>query len=205
MAGRTSPPPASPSSSPRAGVPWGWPSTVVRLRGDRVDLSIELLHQEVERPTRGTAALEDEGELGEVGAEPRQLLLYVRLLRPDRDFGEDAPLLHPGVAEEGADPLAEPRLVARHRRGHARGHDLDVSLEVGPEGGELGGERLALGRAAQDQLVERLADRVGQDGPRRLRRRRVELVEPHHARTLEEPRQRHVAGDAEGKAELPRP
>src|SRR5437879_9214329 len=52
---------------------------VVGLGGHRVDLAVQLLDQEVERPAHGTALGAQQRELGEVRAQPRQLLGHVAL------------------------------------------------------------------------------------------------------------------------------
>src|SRR2546428_649894 len=76
---------------------------VVGLRGDRVDLAVQLLDQEVERPTHGPALGEHERALLEVRAEPGELLAHVGLLRPDRHLAEDPRLVDRRLAEERAE------------------------------------------------------------------------------------------------------
>src|SRR5207249_3881702 len=80
---------------------------VVGLRGDRVDLAVQLLDQEVERPADGPAAAQHLRELLEVRAEPDELLTHVGLLRPDRHLAEDPPLVDRRLAEERPDPLPQ--------------------------------------------------------------------------------------------------
>src|SRR6267142_3368642 len=86
---------------------------IVRLRGDGVDLAVQLLDQEVERAADGAATVEQQRELLEMRAEPRQLFPDVGLLGPDRDLGEDPALVEHDVAEQGTDALAQPLLIAR--------------------------------------------------------------------------------------------
>src|SRR5262252_3248511 len=140
---------------------------IVRLRGDGVDLAVQLLDQEVERPADGAAALEQLRELLEVCAEARQLFPHVGLLRPDGDLGDDAPLVDGDVSEQGADPLAQALLIARERRRRARR--------------ELGRERLALRRAAYHQRVEGASEHLRQRRPRDPRRGRLGLLQTYDA------------------------
>src|SRR6267142_2606047 len=55
---------------------------VVGLAGDRVHLAAELLEQEVERAAHRAALVEHERQLGQVRAQPRQLLGDVGLVGP---------------------------------------------------------------------------------------------------------------------------
>src|SRR4029453_9219330 len=62
---------------------------IVGLAGHGVDLAAQLLEQEVQRPPDRPALVEDEGQLGQVRAQSRQLLGDVRLVGPDGGFGEN--------------------------------------------------------------------------------------------------------------------
>src|SRR5437762_5081025 len=66
---------------------------VVSLAGHRVHLAPELLQQEVERASHRSALVEDQRQLGQMRAQPRQLLGDVRLVGPHRCFGEDTRLV----------------------------------------------------------------------------------------------------------------
>src|SRR3989449_8202776 len=132
-------------------------------------------------PPDGPALVEDEGELLEVRAEPRQLLAHVGLLRPDRHLAENPPLVNRRLAEERADPLAEPLLPARHGAGYARLDQVHLGPELRRESLELGGQRLTLGRALRHELVEGARQRIREDRPRGVRGGRVRLLQAHDA------------------------
>src|SRR5262245_15865939 len=179
---------------------------VVGLGADGVDLAIQLLDQEIERPADRTALVEERRELVEVRGEARHLLAHIGLLGPDRHLGHEAPLVDDGLAEERGDPLAEPLLVARQRRRRARRDGVDLRAEGPVQRQELGAESLALGRAAGDELVERPAEYIGEHGPRDAGRGRLGLLhQTHDARPLEHPRERHVTAATHRAPELPGP
>src|SRR5882672_8459326 len=79
---------------------------VVGLRGHRVHLTVQLLDQEVERPADGPALVEQQRELREVRAQPRQLLGHVALVRPDRRLGHDARLVDGRLGQQRTQSLA---------------------------------------------------------------------------------------------------
>src|SRR3989442_10375799 len=116
---------------------------VVRLRGDRVDLAVQLLDQEVQRPADGATLVEEQRQLLEMRGEPGQLLAHVGLLRPDRHLREDPPLVEHDPAEQRVDALAQPLLVAHERRRRTRHDQVDLGAERGVLRAQLGGERIA--------------------------------------------------------------
>src|SRR5688572_26350849 len=59
---------------------------VVGLGAHRVDLTVELLQQEVELASERAALVEQQRELAEVRAQPRELFRDVGLVGPDRRF-----------------------------------------------------------------------------------------------------------------------
>src|SRR6266852_599080 len=148
---------------------------VVRLRRDRVDLAIQLLDQEVQRPADRAALVEQERQLLEVRAEPRHFFAHVGLVGPDRHLGEDPALVADDVAEEGA-----------------------------VQGAELGAECLTLRSATRHELVECAAEHFGEDRPRDPARGRLCVLHAHDARALENPRERHVTAEPHGAAQFPR-
>ena len=95
------------------------------------------------RPT-GPPSESRRGELLEMGAQARQLLADVGLLRPHRDLGGDAGLVDLRLAEEGLDPLAQPGRSPFHRDGRALGDQVDLGHERRVKS-ELAAERRALG------------------------------------------------------------
>src|SRR5258705_10982368 len=111
---------------------------VVGLRSDRVDLAIQLLDQEVQRPAGRAALVEEHAELVEVRAQPRHLLADVGLVGPDRHFGHEAPLVDDDLADERGDPLAEALLVAGQRPRPARAHGVDPGAKCGGVRARLG-------------------------------------------------------------------
>src|SRR5262245_10040170 len=176
---------------------------VVGLGADGVDLAIQLLDQEIQRPADRTALVEERPELVEVHGEPCHLLAHIGLPGPDRHLGHEATLVDHGLAEERGDPLAEPLLVARQRRRRARGDGVDLRAEGPVQRQELGAEGLALGRAAGDELVERPAEHIREHGPPDTGRWRLGLLhQTHDARALEHPRERHVVAETQGAPEI---
>src|SRR5439155_3501552 len=85
---------------------------VVGLAGHRVHLTPQLLQQEVERAPDRPALVEHERQLGQVRAQPRQLLGDVGLGGPHGRLGQDARLVESGAAQQRPDPLAQPLFTA---------------------------------------------------------------------------------------------
>src|SRR5260370_36153647 len=74
--------------------------------GRRRPLTVPVLVPEVERPADGPALVEQQRELREVRAQPRQLLGHVALVRPDRRLGHDARLVDGRLGQQPTEPLA---------------------------------------------------------------------------------------------------
>src|SRR3989442_1674632 len=68
---------------------------VVGLAGHRVHLAAQLLEQEIQRAADGTALVEHQRQLGQVGAQPRQLLGDVGLVGPHGRPGPHASGMSP--------------------------------------------------------------------------------------------------------------
>src|SRR6185369_4958240 len=68
---------------------------VVGLAGHGVHLPTQLLEEKIERATDRAALVENEGQLGQVRPQTRQLLGDVRLVGPDGRLGHDPSFVHP--------------------------------------------------------------------------------------------------------------
>src|SRR5215472_1997412 len=100
---------------------------ILRLRGERIRLAVELLHEEVEAPPGGLAAADYAAHLGNVAGEALELFVDVEALQQQRQLLLDA-LVIDGRGELG-ETLLEPGAGARLHLGHPRAHRGDECLE----------------------------------------------------------------------------
>src|SRR3989442_76595 len=128
---------------------------VVGLAGHRVHLATQLLEQEIQRAADGAAVVQHQRQLGQVGAQPRQLLGDVGLVGPHGRLGQDARLVDGRAAQQRANALAQPLLAALgpDRRPHR--HRLHDRAQLGVQAAQVGHQPPALPPRPRDQPVER--------------------------------------------------
>src|SRR5919108_5651932 len=116
---------------------------IVRLARHRVHLAPQLLEQEVEPPPHRPALVQHERQLGQVRAQPCQLLGDVGLVGPHRGLGEDPRLVDGGATEQRADPLAQALLAPAGADRRPRGPGLPETPQLGVQAAQPVDQALA--------------------------------------------------------------
>ncbi len=149
-------------------------------------------------------AREQGADLGEVRAQPGQLLADVGAVRPHRHLRGQARRVEGRVAQHGLHPLAQPGRAALHRGGGAPRHRVHVVGEGGLQARQLPGERGPFDLAPLDHHRQCRHQCLLQERPRLLRGERGLLLPGQHAGLTHHPAERGAVREVEGVGQLTR-